>query len=161
MLRQYMKYLEVNFRQCTYCLQNLGITCIAYSFSPFHECLHGLPVTYMCVCVCVCVCVYIYIFLMFHKICGNTYVGYTLVCMCVCVRACTLAYLISQYFILNAVFAVYIIYIYILVMWTDLIKLYRCLQWGSNFLLHLHVIADCCHNYMSSACLFIYCVLCV
>ena len=29
-LRQYTKCLEVNFRQCTYCLQNLGITCIAY-----------------------------------------------------------------------------------------------------------------------------------
>ena len=32
-----MKCLEVNFRQCTYCLQNSGITCIAYSFSPLHE----------------------------------------------------------------------------------------------------------------------------
>ena len=32
-----MKCLEVNFRQCTYCLQNLGITCSAYSFSPLHE----------------------------------------------------------------------------------------------------------------------------
>ena len=31
------KCLEVNFRQCTYCLQNLGITWIAYSFSPLHE----------------------------------------------------------------------------------------------------------------------------
>ena len=25
------------FCQCTYCLQNLSITCIAYSFSPLHE----------------------------------------------------------------------------------------------------------------------------
>jgi len=32
-----MNCLEVNFRQCTYCLQTLGITCIAYSFSPLHE----------------------------------------------------------------------------------------------------------------------------
>ena len=32
-----MKCLEVNFRQCTYCLQNLGITYIAYSFSPLRE----------------------------------------------------------------------------------------------------------------------------
>ena len=32
-----MKCLEVNFRQCTYCLQNLRIACIAYSFSPLHE----------------------------------------------------------------------------------------------------------------------------
>ena len=40
-----MKCLEVNFRQCTYCLQNLGLTCIAYSFSSLHE-MHGLPSTY-------------------------------------------------------------------------------------------------------------------
>ena len=61
MLRQYMKCLEVNFRQCTYCLQNLGITCLAYSFSPLHEMptflgiswnalLHRLPVTYIYIC---------------------------------------------------------------------------------------------------------------
>ena len=44
-----MKCPEVNFRQCTYCLQNLGITCIACSFSPLHEMpdifwIYGLPV---------------------------------------------------------------------------------------------------------------------
>ena len=59
LLKQYMKCLEVNFGQCTHCLQNLGITCIAYSFSPLPEMpdiffdisgnalLHGLPVTYI------------------------------------------------------------------------------------------------------------------
>ena len=32
-----MKRLEVKFRQCTYCLQNVDIMCIAYRFSPLHE----------------------------------------------------------------------------------------------------------------------------
>ena len=34
---QYMKCLEVYFRQWTYRLHNLGITCSVYSFSPLHQ----------------------------------------------------------------------------------------------------------------------------
>ena len=45
-----MKSRALFFRQNSYCLQNLGITCIAYSFSTFHEMpdiFSGLPVTYI------------------------------------------------------------------------------------------------------------------
>ena len=36
-VRQTVKSQELFFRQYSYCLQTLGITCIAYSFSPLHE----------------------------------------------------------------------------------------------------------------------------
>ena len=45
-----MKSRALFFRPYSYCLQNLGITCIAYSFSPLHETpdiFSGLPVTYI------------------------------------------------------------------------------------------------------------------
>ena len=81
-----MKCLEVNFRQCTYCLQNVGITCIAYSFSPLHEMpdifriacniytyrrVRVRGVCFKCVCVCVCV------------LAGDS-VSARVLCFCVC-----------------------------------------------------------------------------
>ena len=43
-----MKSRALFFRQYSYCLQNLGIMCIAYNCLPLHEMpdIHGLPVKY-------------------------------------------------------------------------------------------------------------------